>query len=180
MTTITTAAELDALPHLSVVLADLEGRAAQKDTSYDPPRWWVTGQPTALDNEDMRAVLPLTVLYRPDQPPATVETATVKPIEEAVAEVLYGQFTRNRIAEWDDITDDSDQPRYAWLHAARAVIGLLDSQRPEAEVKAEALREAAAHLRRQMAYFPQGGRNTRAGWAVEMLDTLADRIEREG
>lgn len=79
MTTITTAAALVALPHLSAVLVDKEGRACQRDTTFSPPRWWVTGTTVTLDDEDMLGFLPLTVLYRPDQP------EPVKPSREGVA-----------------------------------------------------------------------------------------------
>lgn len=171
---IQTAAELDALPHLSVVLADLEGRAAQKDTSYDPPRWWVTGQPTALDNEDMRAVLPLTVLYRPDQPPATVETATAKPNVEAVALALRNA-SRDRAGL-------SPTDRLPWSISAdagradaRAVLALLPG-RTEAEVKAEALREMSQRFR-LASDLSLGQRDEIAALYCE---EIAMQIEREG
>lgn len=44
---------------------------------------------------------------------------------EALAEVLYGQFTSNRYAEWENITDDSDEPRSGYLAAADAVLAFL-------------------------------------------------------
>jgi hypothetical protein len=47
-------------------------------------------------------------------------------------------------------------------------------------LKAEALEEAAEHLAGMMRGFPQDGRHTRAGWAVEMLKTLAGRARAEG
>lgn len=79
---------------------------------------------------------------------ATPEPQRVQPSREAVAERLYDLFTCNRVAEWGDITDDSDEPRSAWLDAADSILALLAGQPTVAHVRAEALRDAAAELDR--------------------------------
>ena len=69
----------------------------------------------------------------PDQP------EPVKPSREDVARVLYGQFTSNRIAEWEDIDDDSDEPRSGYLAAADAVLALLPDRCAPTEEEVTAL-----------------------------------------
>lgn len=85
----------------------------------------------------------------------TDQPEPVKPSREDVGRVLYGQFTSNRAAEWDDIDDNSDEPRSGYLAAADAVLALLPAipgQNPaelaahDAEVAAKALEDAAAHV----------------------------------
>ncbi len=62
---------------------------------------------------------------------------------EAIARTLYEQFTSNRIAGWDDITDELDEPRSAWLAAADAVMAVADRAEVEREAAAKALEDAA-------------------------------------
>ena len=43
---------------------------------------------------------------------------------EAAACALYGRYTSNFVAEWDDIDDESDEPRSAYLDAAQDAIAV--------------------------------------------------------
>lgn len=105
MTTITTAAALVALPHLSAVLVDKEGRACQRDTTFSPPRWWVTGTTVTLDDEDMLGFLPLTVLYRPDQPePVKPSREDVTHDAEVAAKALEAIADEWQMGGWTVVT----------------------------------------------------------------------------
>ena len=57
-------------------------------------------------------------------------------------------------------------------HLTRYVLAERDRR-----TAAKTVREAADALRAQMDRFPQKGRHTRAGWAVERLGWIADEIE---
>ena len=129
MTTITTAAALVALPHLSVVLVDKEGRACQRDTTFSPPRWWVTGTTVTLDDEDMLGFLPLTVLYRPDQP------EPVKPSREDVRQAIEAAFGPT----WDSAVE---QGLDAAADAVLALLPAIPGQNP-AELAAHEVWRAA-------------------------------------
>jgi hypothetical protein len=121
VTTITTAAALVALPHLSAVLVDKEGRACQRDTTFSPPRWWVTGTTVTLDDEDMLGFLPLTVLYRPDQP------EPVKPSREGVRQAIEAAFGPT----WDSAVEQGLDS------AADAVLALLPGRCAPTEAEVE-------------------------------------------
>lgn len=43
---------------------------------------------------------------------------------EAAACALYGRYTSNFVAEWEDIDDESDEPRSAYLDAAQDAIAV--------------------------------------------------------
>lgn len=70
---------------------------------------------------------------------------------------------RETRAEWRYPCD----PKYA--HGR--ILALLDALD---EAEAETLIAAADELERRMRSFPQGGRHTRAGWAVNALRFMAD------
>ena len=149
MTTITTAAALVALPHLSAVLVDKEGRACQRDTTFSPPRWWVTGTTVTLDDEDMLGFLPLTVLYRPDQPePVKPTEAPYWCCRNCVARALqdaYAEWARR--VEADGYMPETEYD--AMADAVLAPLSVIPGQNPaelaahDAEVAAKALEDAA-------------------------------------
>ncbi|MGC4151526.1 MAG: hypothetical protein QM628_00410 [Propionicimonas sp.] len=209
MTTITTAAELDALP-LGTVFTDRDDDIWMISYFAGTPDVRLTSPETA--ELPVRAVLkkwgPLTLQWRPDQPPATDEPATVKPSVEEVKGVVW-EHAAARSGDgrvecscgailWTVQTGSVEagvvrmyggQPVAEAVHShhvARAVLALLPG-RTEAEVKAEALREYAAA--RYVAYLEQ----PEVPWvdqpsdlakkyanAAEELRDEADRIEREG
>ena len=198
MTTITTAAALVALPHLSAVLVDKEGRACQRDTTFSPPRWWVTGTTVTLDDEDMLGFLPLTVLYRPDQP------EPVKPSREGVRQAIeaaFGPTWDSAVEQGLDSAADAvlallpgrcapteEQIEQAILSArspvsyevvagsaAVQVLALFAAQPTVREAKAEALREFAKEIEHEADEFPVGYDLTAT--IVRRAREIADRSE---
>lgn len=198
MTTITTAAALVALPHLSVVLVDKEGRACQRDTTFSPPRWWVTGTTVTLDDEDMLGFLPLTVLYRPDQP------EPVKPSREGVRQAIEAAFGPTWDSAVEQGLDSAADAVLALLpgrcapteeeieqailsarspvsyevvagSAAVQVLALFAAQPTVREAKAEALREFAKEIEHEADEFPVGYDLTAT--IVRRAREIADRSE---
>lgn len=198
MTTITTAAALVALPHLSAVLVDKEGRACQRDTTFSPPRWWVTGTTVTLDDEDMLGFLPLTVLYRPDQP------EPVKPSREGVRQAIEAAFGPTWDSAVEQGLDSAADAVLALLpgrcapteeeieqailsarspvsyevvagSAAVQVLALFAAQPTVREAKAEALREFAKEIEHEADEFPVGYDLTAT--IVRRAREIADRSE---
>ena len=172
MTTITTAAELDALP-LGTVFTDRAGDVWMLD-SHDGRQLIgpETTAPSALYVLDHFG--PLTLQWRPDQPPATAEPATAKPNVEAVALALRNA-SRDRAGlsptdrlPWS-ISADADRAD------ARAVLALLPG-RTEAEVKAEALRE----MSQRFLLASDLSLGQRDEIAALYCEEIAMQIEREG
>ena len=127
MTEIRTAAERAALPAGTVVLSS-GGTIACRHVDLDGVLFGI-----AASFPWDRLQLPLTVLYRPDQP------QRVQPTREDVARALF---------EWDiapehplphPLWDDphSARLRELWLSAADTVLALFDAQPTEAEVRDE-------------------------------------------
>ena len=94
--TITTAAELDALPVGSVVMCDDEHGVAKRVDSdiYDGLDWLVVGNDEYRETHEMTWMLPATVLHDPSAPapvPSVVPEAAVAlrdVIDEALAQVI--------------------------------------------------------------------------------------------
>ncbi len=145
VSTITTAAELDALPARSVVL-DAHGRAFQKFALG----WEATGLVGAHDV----VARPATVLHRPD---AEIEPQRVQPSTGSILAAIEQSW--------------SDALEYDLDSAVRAVQEVYAAQPTVAAV----LRKASDDLLADMDHFPAAGRHTRAWWAVNRLLTYADR-----
>lgn len=147
--TVTTAADLAALPLGSIVVDPYAATCVRSRVS-DPemPSDWVRVTVTAKGGEHHhRPFLPAEVIRRGWAGYTDADPSLVKPSREDVARTLF---------QWD-IAPDHPQPhplwddphsarlRDLWLSAADAVLALLPG-RTEAEVKAEALEEAADSL----------------------------------
>lgn len=122
---VTTREELDALPDRSVVL-DSDGDAWAKEGDI-----WVLG----INRWDAALLLgsaPLAVLHIPGQPHAPQR---VQPSRASIARALHYQDCRCPRFDEPDHVD--------YVHMADAVLTLLASQPTVAEVRAQALRDAA-------------------------------------
>jgi hypothetical protein len=77
-----------------------------------------------------------------------------------------------RVAEFRPVTIQFTTPGQAESFAAWL-------RQHDAEVAAKALEDAVAEMRRMMDGFAQGGRHTRAAWALTWIEIIVDRIRRE-
>ncbi len=138
MTTISTAAELEALPVGSVWTDACDNIGFRQEPGYLVPTgtWldsldkrsptkWQTASEVIAETERYGA-LPLTVLYRPDRP----VQPTVQPTVEAVARALFLQRYPGS-GGWDG--PGWEKRRGPWLKAAEAVLALIGG-RTEQEV----------------------------------------------
>ena len=163
--TITTAAELDALPPLSVVQSrDASGTTVAEKNNRG--LWRVVGIdfPFAAASAELLINAPFTVLYRPDQP------QPVKLIREDVMGAASVECECGAILFGPASLTEFPADEAFRLHLADAVLALLPG-RTVAEVKAEALREAAE------AYMHLGLPERLRAHAF--LLALADRLESE-
>lgn len=93
---------------------------------------------------------------------------------DALAKLIRERNVPPDARTWEQL---SEGVRDNWRRDADFILGsdwLADHDR---QVQAKTLRDARADLAHRMEDFAQGGRNTRAGWALVMLDHLADQIE---
>ena len=166
---ITSAAELDALTDLVVRLNRAnKGLLSQSRTN-------ITSERTRLEGkaEGVRLALSYVeeaIRARPDQP------QRVQPSREDVARALAAAND----TLWDFAPNEPDD---VYMRDARAALALFAQQPTVAEVKAEALREAAGRASRM--YAGTDGTEAERNWisglsaVVRMLTSEADRIERE-
>lgn len=168
MSTITTAAELDALPIGSVVLD------STRDAWLRDDKAWVCVGASFDAGYIVKHYAPLTVLYRPDAEP---EPQRVQPSREDVADAILAKHYEPALLVYSPA-------RFHWLAVADAVLALFAAQPTVAEVRAEALREAADELDR-LVYVVGNQPNQRhdpdgdAYWSwANKRDLIADENER--
>ena len=167
---ITTAAQLDALP-VGTILAD----NGMHPFWHSRLNHWCAANGTidvALDLA-IRDGAPFTVLYRPDAPARTEPTEEpqrVAPSEEKIAKAMQEADWRTPLhgVAFEDLASEH---RDWWLSIARAAAALYASQPTVAEVRAQALEDAAHYLR---AWGP--GMDE----AARQIDHLANRRAERG
>lgn len=169
---ITTAEELAALPVGSVFIDGLDNIGFRQEQGFLVPTgtWrdsmdkrsptkWQTAEQVIRDSRAWGYdALPLTVLYRPDQP---TEPARVAPSVGDIADAI----SQNPCNRGYGSHDRDDCPQ------ARAVLALFAAQPTVEQVKAEALRE---HRRRVVRFMPAGLVNRAT--VLADLDDYADRL----
>ena len=152
VTTITTAAELDALPVGSVVRSEEAGGATVAEKNKWS-RWDIAGLPIsgtlAVTAEDLIANAPFAVLYCPDQPePVKPTEAPYWCCRNCVAGALqdaYAEWARR--VEADGYMPETEYD--AMADAVLAPLSVIPGQNPaelaahDAEVAAKALEDAA-------------------------------------
>ena len=152
---VASAAELDALLVGSVIRCDDNEGIGLNVAERQPSGWCYVGSSLRFTAAQVAAgEMRFAVLYRPDQP------QRVQPSREKVVAALKGV--------WFNLSDEF-LGRFA-----DAALALFAQQPTVAEVKAEALREAAREFRDRL---PDGTGNGRAynSWRVgQMLDQRAD------
>ena len=167
---VASAAELDALLVGSVIRCDDNEGIGLNVAERQPSGWCYVGSSLRFTAAQVAAdEMRFAVLYRPDQP------QRVQPRREDMATALID--TRLESGGFANLN------LHQACQLADAVLALFVQQPTVAEVKAEALREAAGRASRM--YAGTDGTEAERNWisglsaVVRMLTSEADRIERE-
>ncbi|MDQ7993552.1 MAG: hypothetical protein AAGC63_12025 [Propionicimonas sp.] len=193
-TTITTAAELDAL--LRVVSERAEAAIVREPDgtpwflTEDPDGYfWANTYPREDDDSLYPAIdldLPLTVLYRPDAQPTDEETVTVQPDVETVVEALLAArsevFAQRGVMHAPNDPADERERASAAIYA-RAVLDLLPG-RTEAEAVIGVQRWMALDLFMALGHGteappefsdPENANRSWADWWADLLGEVRSR-----